>query len=267
MEAVTSQPGPEGIKTTVSPEQLRELDKREDERLEWFVEAANQVFTGHFLWKLDHYNEPVVRKMIQYFMGSPRFLEPKARCGGGWVNVQMSSRLSFSKGICLIGMPGTGKDCIFMVFAAMLRALNHPDAYSMVNCQELAQLYERKGMEPLEKYGYESFANGPSGLVYDRPRHYCFRDLGAERDVSHYGNRTSVMVDIIQARNDVYYHGLKTHATSNMSEREMGMRYGVGIPRGEITDQAFEQGADQRVLRRIRQMMNRIILPGPCREM
>lgn len=178
LETVMSQQETGTLQTSISPEQLHELDKREDERLEWFVEAAQQLFSGQYLWKLDSNNEPVIRKMIQYFMSSPRFLEPKARCSGAWVDVRMSSRPSFSKGICLIGNPGTGKDAIFMTFSAMLRGLNHTDSFSMVNCQELAQLYEREGMGPLEKYGYGSFANGPKGLVYDRPRHYCFRDLG-----------------------------------------------------------------------------------------
>lgn len=232
------------------------------------MSCARQMFEGQFLFQLTPDNEPVIRKMIQYFWQSPRFFEPGARAGDKWVKVTMSPP-SLKKGICLIGNPGTGKDTIFMVFSHILKYYEYHSAFDLVNCQELAQRFQIRGIESIDMYGYGSFVKGPKGLIKTRPKHYCFRDLGAETDAAHFGNKISVMTEIIQARNDNIYTGMISHATTNMDVREVAMRYGSGLPPSgkDITPQMLESGGNKRLLRRFKQQFNRIILPGLGYEM
>lgn len=61
----------------------------------------------------------------------------------------------------------------------------------------------------------------------ERPRIYCFDDLGAEQSLKYYGNECNVMGEILLSRYEYFVsHDMTTHITTNLSASEIEELYG-----------------------------------------
>lgn len=224
-----------------SPAKTKELCENENDTLDQVARVGREMFDGHFKFVIDAVNEPIFRKLIQYFQRSPLFIDDDP-------TVMISPNRSFTKGILLIGNVGTGKDITLLLFERLLRMWNHPDQFRYVTAKRVTTMYEIGGAEAVEKFGYESFLMSPAGPVVDRPVSYAFGDLGAEPNVARFGNFRALMIDVLESRYDLRFSGLKTFGTTNMDRDRIRDRYNA------------------RTLDRIPEMFNQIEVPGKSRR-
>lgn len=142
------------------------------------------------------------------------------------------------KGILLQGNIGCGKSMFLKLCS------NNPlKSFHVFDCIKLAAQYAES-----EESLISRFRNALGPKAFDPWKHqYCgamFDDLGWEETVKHYGNEVNVMERVI---NGIYSASLpfnSYHATTNLTEDELETKYG------------------SRIISRLHEMFNFIILPG-----
>lgn len=157
----------------------------------------------------------------------------------------ITCKYDLTKGILLQGNVGCGKS-----FFLKLCSNNPRKSFHTYDCVKLAPEYNylREDKTVTGDRLITPFRNALGPKAFDVWKHqYCgamFDDLGWEEVVQSYGNTVNVMERIINAIYSAslpFYH---YHATTNLTEAELEEKYG------------------SRIISRMREMFNFVILPG-----
>jgi len=133
--------------------------------------------------------------------------------------VAKEMNFDLNKGILLSGPIGCGKTTLFKI----LRNCSFPSGnYGIISTRQIVSEFMREGYETLEKY-----SNGIPYNNQQKPRYFCFDDLGTETSSKYFGNDCNVMAEILLTRYDLFKEkGLITHITTNLSSPEIESQYG-----------------------------------------
>ena len=153
----------------------------------------------------------------------------------GQKSVINGKELDLKKAICLSGNVGSGKTQI-MEILKMCKFSNR--LFGIKECRDMSELFLNDHYKGIRIFG-------KGAVSVDKKRHMMFDDLGAENNINYYGNKVNVMADIITDRYKHFVNSdLKTHLTTNLTTQEIEDNYGV------------------RLLSRMNEMMNFVVLGG-----
>jgi DNA replication protein DnaC len=132
-------------------------------------------------------------------------------------SIAIQLNIDLNKGIVLNGPIGCGK-------TSLINLMRHfqpgADRFVIKSCREISFEFIKDGYETIHRYSNRSFTN-------DKPRVYCFDDLGIENNLKFYGNECNIMAEIILSRYDLFIsRNLVTHLTTNLSASEIEQFYG-----------------------------------------
>lgn len=185
---------------------------------------------------LDETNQAIFDLLCLYFSHDSKFVSDAENLG--------ILSPSLEKGILLAGNFGVGKTWIMTLFSR-----NQLQVFALHNAKEIADLFESKGAE-----SQGQFIEPPKLPVNDGRNFYhstmgmCIDDMGTEREKNHYGNKKSVIGDLIELRYARGHVGKLLHVTTNLKAEEIKEAYGG------------------RVASRLREIMNIIELTGNDRR-
>lgn len=164
---------------------------------------------------VDDYNRTVMSALFLYFFGATEdFID--------FASAHFSVGLySSNKGILILGQPGCGKTSILR---AMMQ--NPYRSFGVVSAIEIAQKYHSSGYDSVQKFFDLTI---PQVNMFNQERiGWCFDDLGAERETSHYGDKSMIMEEILFKHSNENNVGM-IHATSNLNIESLKERYGPRI--------------------------------------
>lgn len=138
-----------------------------------------------------------------------------------WFTHDDSGDFNLNKGIMICGSVGVGKTHLFKIFQTMVDTFND-DIYKfkIVKCPSITKEID------------DDFKNKKPSLLKTFYRDtYLFDDIGSEPlELKVYGNSVSVMSDIIFERESRHEgFGLISHFTTNLTPKELEVRYGTRI--------------------------------------
>lgn len=166
-------------------------------------EAKGKALYGE-KYQIENCDRLVLQKLLAYFDCNQET--------AGELNVD------FTKGVMLIGKIGVGKTSAMRIFREFL-ASEHK--YIIRPCREVAFEFLNDGADALFRYTQKW------GDKNNRPKDFCFDDLGLESKSNYFGNNVNVMREIILSRYDLFVSkGLLTHFTSNLNASQIGAMYG-----------------------------------------
>jgi len=177
--------------------------------------TADELYSKLLVWLknkngeviLDHGREEIYRQLSYYFSNDIRF------------------KGELKRSLMLQGTVGTGKTAVMTFFQR-----NQNGHYNIVRSRTVSYEYKTDGVPAIEKY---SMNNGDVG--------FCFDDLGTESMVGNYGDKLSVMAEVLLNRLD---DGFKpSHITLNLKTEQIKEMYGI------------------RLFDRIKQNYNQIVFP------
>ncbi|MCB6232053.1 hypothetical protein LIS90_12425 [Flavobacterium psychrophilum] len=114
--------------------------------------------------------------------------------------------------------------------------------YKIKTTREVSFEFAKNGFEALQVYTQK-----PNNQ--HRLSGYCFDDLGAEKQIKHFGNDCNVMAEILISRYEQFIENNSiTHITTNLSATELENYYG------------------NRVRSRLRNMFNLIAFDSGCND-
>lgn len=143
---------------------------------------------------------PVYKKLLAYA------IRDKQLC--------QSLNLDLSKGLLLVGKIGVGKTTYMQLLPYMLHKQLR---YSFESALDITSDYKEFGEQIIKMY------TKPSINI----RHLCIDDLGLEREVNHYGNKTNVLGEILYKRHRLLKEQqIYTHGTTNLNAHELSEKYG-----------------------------------------
>lgn len=147
--------------------------------------------------------------------------------------------LDLNKGILLSGPIGCGKTSIMHLIKPFS---NVKHDYKIKTTREVSFEFAKNGFEALQVYSQK-----PNNQ--HRLSGYCFDDLGAEKQIKHFGNDCNVMAEILISRYEQFIENNSiTHITTNLSATELENYYG------------------NRVRSRLRNMFNLIAFDSGCND-
>jgi DNA replication protein DnaC len=195
---------------------------------------ANMLFGAGFL--IDENNRAAFDLLCLYFAEDQNFFRL-----AGEMQIQNPG---LNKGILLCGNPGTGKTRIMTVFAR-----NQRQSFGMYSAQKIANDFAKDGESIIEDFS-EVFKNpiNDAEAFFQPLRGICLDDIGSEELKNHFGNKRNVIGDIIERRYSNGVFGPLLHATTNFSAGELEKFFGL------------------RVLSRMREIFNLVVLSGPDRR-
>lgn len=202
---------------------------------------AGGVFKGEF--QLDVNNEYVFDMLCHYFSESDQFISMAKEAG--------VKEPSLSKGILLVGNPGSGKTWMMKIFSK-----NKRQVYHISNAKNIASIYQTEGLDSLDMYikKHKNAVNDKDSF-YHRYAGLCLDDIGTEDIKNNYGNKVSVISEIVERRyaeveegEEKSNVGIWLHGTTNFSGEQIGEFYGP------------------RFRSRVREIFNYIELPGSDRR-
>lgn len=181
--------------------------------------AKDKMNPEYALAKTDY---PVYKKLLAYA------IRDQAQCD--------AISLDLSKGILLVGKVGVGKTS-YMNLLPML--MYHKYRYSLESSLDITSDYKEFGESIIKMYSRKSV----------NVNHLCIDDLGLEKEVNHYGNKTNVIGEILYKRHRLMIEqGVITHATTNLNADELANKYG------------------NRLRSRMREMFNIVSFPKESRD-
>jgi DNA replication protein DnaC len=145
--------------------------------------------------------------------------------------------ISFRKGILLSGPVGCGKTTLMTLIKLFLPPENQ---YIVKSCRDISFEFIQEGYTVIRKYSTLSF-------LKEKPRVYCFDDLGTENNLKYYGNDCNVMAEVMLSRYDQFISKrMLTHITTNLNSDEIEDMYGTRV-RSRLREQfnliAFDDNA------------------------
>lgn len=222
---------------TKNKEKVSEKAKHREVSVEQKITEIGQAILPHFKIKGDDMR--LYNALALYFLGSRKF-------------ESLDPTFSLKKGLFLQGNTGLGKSLSMKIMQKFAGELNKIKSFRFFLTTDIISDYTLKGEEPLLQHGSHSFRrNRINGAIQmDCPIAICYDDLGSEQKVaSYFGNEKQVMTEIILKRYDLFIsHGLITHFTSNYDGEAIEKHYG------------------ERVLSRLREMCNEIVIEGEDRR-
>lgn len=94
------------------------------------------------------------------------------------------------------------------------------DDYKIKTTREISFEFAKNGFDALQPYVQKSNQQ-------HRLSGYCFDDLGAEKQIKHFGNDCNVMAEILISRYEQFIENNSiTHITTNLSASELENYYG-----------------------------------------
>jgi len=166
---------------------------------------GKQQFGERFVIReVDH---AVIRVLLVYFLADAAQAEQLG--------------IDLSKGILLTGPIGCGKTSLM----SLMRLVPAPErGFTLRSVRDVTFEFIKEGYDVIHhRYSLLSY-------THDRPKTYCFDDLGAEQTLKYYGNECNVMAELILSRYDHYmFSNMITHLTTNLSATEIEAAYGPRV--------------------------------------
>lgn len=165
---------------------------------------GKELFGEHFrIYQDDH---ELIAKLLAYV------LRDEETC--------LKNGISLNKGILLTGPVGCGKTTLMN----LLRFFQPGDnRFIMKSCRDVSFEFIQEGYSIILKYGKQAFNQ-------DKPKMYCFDDLGTENNLKYYGNECNVMTEILLSRYDMFVsRQMITHITTNLNSSEIESLYGIRV--------------------------------------
>lgn len=205
-----------------------------DQTFGMMIFRASNLFGGEF--KLDAANSPIFELLCFYFSHDSNFVPTASAMG--------IKGASLDKGILIAGNFGVGKTWLMQLFSK-----NQLQVFNVHNAKAIADLFEKEGSESQAQFidppklpynDVQNFFHAVSGL--------CIDDMGTEREKNHYGNKKSVIGDLIELRYAKKAVGPLFHITTNLNAKEITEAYGgrVGSRLREIMNIIELTGKDRR---------------------
>lgn len=172
--------------------------------LAWMEIKGKELFGEHF--NIQNHDHELLFKLLIYIIRDKENAER--------LNIQLN------KGILLSGPVGCGKTS----FMYILRFFPPIDSrYVMKSCRDVSFEFIQEGYEVIIRYSRNSFN-------HDKPRVYCFDDLGTENNLKYFGNECNVLAEILLSRYDFFVSsGMITHITTNLNSTEIEDLYGIRV--------------------------------------
>ena len=149
----------------------------------------------------------VLKKLLAYF----DYNEEKAK----------ELNIDFTKGLFVNGQIGVGKTSTMRVFSEFIPPKQR---FVIKASRDVAFEFVKEGTDVLFKY------SNKRGFQNEKPRDYCFDDLGLETKSNFFGNNVNVMREIILSRYDLFISdGVITHFTSNLNAKSIMDLYGKEV--------------------------------------
>jgi DNA replication protein DnaC len=93
----------------------------------------------------------------------------------------------------------------------------------MKSCRDVSFEFIQEGYSVILRYSKQAFNQ-------DKPKMYCFDDLGTESNLKYYGNECNVMSEILSSRYDLFVsRQMITHITTNLNSSEIESIYGARV--------------------------------------
>ncbi len=167
---------------------------------------GKELFGEHF--SIQHEDHELIAKLLAYILKDE---ETTSKQG-----------IALKKGILLTGPVGCGKTTLM----TLLRLFQPVDnRYIMKSCRDVSFEFIQEGYSVILKYSKQAFNQ-------DKPKMYCFDDLGTENNLKYYGNECNVMTEILLSRYDLFVsRQMVTHITTNLNSSEIESIYGTRVRR------------------------------------
>ena len=172
--------------------------------LAWMESKGKELFGEHF--NIHNQDRELLFKLLIYVIRDKENAER--------LNIQLN------KGILLSGPVGCGKTSLMNILRFFLPI---DSRYVVKSCRDVSFEFIREGYEVIIRYSRNSFN-------HDKPRVYCFDDLGTENNLKYYGNECNVMSEILLSRYDLFVsRQMVTHVTTNLNSSEIESIYGTRV--------------------------------------
>jgi DNA replication protein DnaC len=191
--------------------------------LNFIEQTGKKLYNPNFkIYPEDH---EIIFKLLVYFLQDKNSAE--------------KLNISHEKGILLNGPVGCGKTSLMNI---LRYTLPQQERYVLKSCRDLSFEFIQDGYSVIHKYSKLSFKD-------EKPRTYCFDDLGTENNLKYFGNECNVMSEILLSRYDLFiFRKQKTHLTTNLNSTEIESMYGT------------------RVRSRLREMFNLLAFPNTVKD-
>ncbi|MFT3738462.1 MAG: AAA family ATPase [Breznakibacter sp.] len=165
---------------------------------------GKELYGEHFRIFQEDY--PLIAKLLAYI------LKDEETC--------TQNGISLKKGVLLTGPVGCGKTSLMTVLRFFQPGDNR---YIVKSCRDVSFEFIQEGYSVIQKYSKQAFNQ-------DKPKMYCFDDLGTENNLKYYGNECNVMTEILLSRYDHFVtRQMITHITTNLNSSEIESLYGIRV--------------------------------------
>lgn len=165
---------------------------------------GKELYGEHFRIFQEDY--PLIAKLLAYI------LKDEETC--------TQNGISLKKGVLLTGPVGCGKTSLMTVLRFFQPGDNR---YIVKSCRDVSFEFIQEGYSVILKYSKQAFNQ-------DKPKMYCFDDLGTENNLKYYGNECNVMTEILLSRYDHFVtRQMITHITTNLNSSEIESLYGIRV--------------------------------------
>lgn len=170
-----------------------------------FLEKRGQELYGP-KFRLHAVDHPTIYKLLIYFL---KYEKEASRLA-----------IDLDKGLLLAGPVGCGKTALM----TLMTYIPGPERNFIVRgCRDIGFEFMEEGYTVIQRYSRLSYHG-------NRPKIYCFDDLGSERSLKYFGNECNVLGEIMLSRNELYVaQGMITHITTNYHANDLEAAYGDRI--------------------------------------
>lgn len=135
-----------------------------------------------------------------------------------WLARERTTGIDPNKAVLLMGNVGSGKSLLMRALSRSISDLYGVRAFGVKGCADLVRAFNIDGYDG----EVEDWMHAP---------HICLDDLGTEDEAIHFGKRTNLIGEIIEARYDTIMRGRKawTNLTTNMGSDAIRERYGARV--------------------------------------